>query len=83
VGGRGGSPSPFAAHPADRAQSTSQSKAAVEAGVLSAERWVLAPLRNRKFFSLAELNAAMWEKLAELNSRPPAPDREHHARGTG
>jgi transposase len=50
-----------AAHPKD--------KAAVEAGVLSAERWVMAPLRNRKFFGLAELNAAMWEKLAELNAR--------------
>jgi transposase len=44
-------------------------KAAVEAGVLSVERWVLAPLRNRRFFSLAELNAAMAVKLAELNTR--------------
>jgi transposase len=50
-----------AAHPRD--------KAAVEAGVLSVERWVLAPLRNRRFFSLAELNAAMRQKLDELNSR--------------
>ncbi len=46
-----------------------QDKAAVEAGVLSVERWVLAPLRNRRFFSLAELNAAMAERLAELNTR--------------
>ena len=44
-------------------------KAAVEAGVLSAERWVLAPLRNRRFFSLAEMNKAIAEKLAELNAR--------------
>jgi transposase len=45
-------------------------KAAVEAGVLSVERWVLAPLRHRRFFSLAELNAAMAEKVAGLNARP-------------
>jgi transposase len=44
-------------------------KAAVEAGVLSVERWVLAPLRNRRFFSLAELNAAMAERVAALNGR--------------
>jgi len=44
-------------------------KAAVEAGVLSVERWVLAPLRNRRFFSLSELNEAIWEKLEELNTR--------------
>jgi transposase len=48
---------------------TAYAKAAVEAGVLSVERWVLAPLRNQRFFSLAGLNAAMWEKLAELNAR--------------
>ena len=34
------------------------------------ERWVLAPLRNRRFFSLAELNVAIKEKLTELNARP-------------
>jgi transposase len=45
-------------------------KAAVEAGVLSVERWVLAPLRNRRFFSLGELNAAMAERVAWLNGRP-------------
>src|SRR3984957_127366 len=44
-------------------------KAAVEAGVLVAERWVLAPLRNRTFHSLAELNAAIRAKVAELNAR--------------
>ena len=44
-------------------------KAAVEAGVLSVERWVLAPLRNRRFFSLADLNAAIAEQLAWLNGR--------------
>jgi len=44
-------------------------KAAVEAGVLSAERWVLAPLRNHRFFSLSEMNKAIAERLAELNTR--------------
>ena len=33
-------------------------KAKVEVGVLVVERWILARLRNRRFFSLAELNAA-------------------------
>ena len=44
-------------------------KAAVEAGVLAVERWVLAPLRNRRFHSLAELNEAMAERTGELNAR--------------
>jgi|SRR5579859_3338427 len=55
-------------------------KAAVEAGVLVAERWVLAPLRNRRFFSLAELNEAIAVRLADVNTRPfrgePASRRE-------
>jgi len=45
-------------------------KSKVEVGVQVVERWVLAPLRNRTFFSLAELNQAMWELLTELNDRP-------------
>jgi transposase len=45
-------------------------KAKVENGVLVAKRWILARLRNRVFFSLAELNAAIWELLEALNSRP-------------
>jgi transposase len=45
-------------------------KAKVEAGVLVAERWILARLRNREFFSLAELNAAIAELLEELNAAP-------------
>ena len=44
-------------------------KAAAEAGVLTVERWVLAPLRHATFFSLAELNAAMADKVAEVNAR--------------
>jgi transposase len=45
-------------------------KAKVEAGVLLAQRWILACLRNRTFFSLEELNAAIWELLERLNTRP-------------
>jgi len=44
-------------------------KAKVEAGVLLVERWILAALRNRTFFSLAELNAAIVELLQRLNER--------------
>jgi transposase len=44
-------------------------KAAAEAGVLAVERWVLAPLRNRRFYSLAELNEAIASKVSELNAR--------------
>jgi transposase len=44
-------------------------KAKVEVGVLIAQRWILAVLRKRTFFSLAELNAAIRECLERLNSR--------------
>jgi len=45
-------------------------KAKVEAGVQLVERWILARLRHRRFFSLAELNAAIRELLEDLNNRP-------------
>jgi transposase len=45
-------------------------KAKVEGGVLIVERWILAALRNRTFFSLAELNGAIGELLVRLNDRP-------------
>jgi len=45
-------------------------KAKVEVGVLIAERWIAAALRNRTFFSLAEANRAIRERVAWLNSRP-------------
>jgi transposase len=45
-------------------------KAKAEQGVLLAERWVLAALRHRTFFSLAEANAAIRERLTWLNARP-------------
>jgi len=44
-------------------------KAKVETAVLCAERWILAALRNHKFFSLAELNKAIAEKLVAFNER--------------
>ncbi len=44
-------------------------KAKVEAGVLIAQRWILARLRNRIFFSLAELNNAIAGLVEELNTR--------------
>jgi transposase len=45
-------------------------KAKVEVGVLVVERWILARLRNRTFFSLAELNVAIAGLVKELNERP-------------
>lgn len=45
-------------------------KSKVETGVQIVERWILARLRDRQFFSLAELNAAIDELLIELNERP-------------
>ena len=44
-------------------------KARVEVGVQVVQRWVLARLRKRTFFSLAELNAAVRELLTWLNQR--------------
>lgn len=45
-------------------------KAKVENGVLQVERWILARLRNQRFFSLRELNVAIAELLVELNDKP-------------
>jgi len=45
-------------------------KAKVENSVLNAQRRILAALRNRRFFSLAELNAAIAVELEKLNERP-------------
>lgn len=44
-------------------------KAIVEQSVQLAQRWILARLRNRRFFSLSELNLAIAELTAELNAR--------------
>ena len=45
-------------------------KAKAETGVLISERWILATLRNRTFFSVAEANEAIFELLENLNTRP-------------
>ena len=45
-------------------------KAKVESAVGVVERWILASLRHRKFFSFEELNAAIREKLEYLNNHP-------------
>jgi transposase len=50
------------AHPKDKPK--------VEAGVLVAERWIIASLRNRVFTSVAEINAAMEPRLQWINARP-------------
>lgn len=44
-------------------------KAKVEVAVQVAQRWILARLRNRRFFSLAELNGAIRQLCDELNMR--------------
>jgi hypothetical protein len=49
---------------------TAYVKAAIEAAVHVTENWILAPLRKRQFFSLAEANAAVAEQLAIVNHRP-------------
>ena len=51
-------------------------KPAAENAVQQVERWVLAPLRHRQLFSLAEANAALAEKVEEFNNRPFAPPRD-------
>lgn len=45
-------------------------KAKVEAGVLLAQRWILARLRHQRCFSLAEVNTTIRPLLAALNARP-------------
>ncbi len=44
-------------------------KAKVEQSVLLVERWVMARLRNQRFFSLAALNEAIADLVGELNAR--------------
>ncbi|MCY4421375.1 MAG: IS21 family transposase, partial [Gammaproteobacteria bacterium] len=56
-------------------------KAKAENGVLVVERWILAALRHRQFFSLAELNVTISTLLTKLNDRAfrklPGCRREH------
>ena len=44
-------------------------KSSVEMSVLVVQRWILARLRNRQFFSLQELNTAIATLLVDLNHR--------------
>ena len=39
-------------------------------GVQIAQRWIVAALRHRKFFLLADLNQAIGELLQRINHRP-------------
>ena len=50
------------AHPRDKPK--------VEGSVLLVQRWILARLRNRRFFSLVEIKRAIAELLTDLNNRP-------------
>ena len=45
-------------------------KASVEMGVGLIERQAMLPLRSRRFMSLEELNAALADQVAAINSRP-------------
>jgi transposase len=45
-------------------------KAKAEVGVQVVQRWVLAALRRRQFFSLGEVNEAILELVHKLNQRP-------------
>ena len=45
-------------------------KAKVEVAVQVVERWILARIRNRQFFSLRQLNEVIAELLNELNNKP-------------
>jgi transposase len=45
-------------------------KAKVETGVQGVERWLLAPLRDRRFFALSEFQADLRERLRGYNRRP-------------
>jgi transposase len=44
-------------------------KGKVENGVQNVERWVIAPLRKHRFFSLYEINQAIKEQLEKLNNK--------------
>ena len=44
------------------------------------ERWILARLRHRLFYSLAKLNAAIHELFARLNQRATNPPARCHPR---
>ena len=41
-----------------------------EGAVKGIKTWILAAIRNEKFFSLTDLNEAIWKKLEEYNTNP-------------
>ena len=45
-------------------------KPSVEGAVKLVSTQIIAALRNERFFSLAELNEAIWKKLDEFNRQP-------------
>ena len=45
-------------------------KPIAEGTVKVLETWILAALRNRKFFTFQELNKAIHKKLEEFNAKP-------------
>lgn len=49
---------------------TPRDQAKAEVGVQIVQRWILARLRHRRFFSLVELNAEIHRLLEDLNRRP-------------
>jgi transposase len=49
---------------------TPKDKPKVELSVKLVQRWILARLRHRQFFSIEELNEAIFELLDSLNRRP-------------
>jgi transposase len=53
-------------------------KAKVEAAVLIIERWLLGRLRHRRFYGLAELNAAIRELVRLLNDKRLIRRARHH-----
>ena len=51
-------------------------KAKVESAVQVVQRWIVMRLRNRRFFSVAQINEAIRELLVDLNNRPFRKRRE-------
>lgn len=45
-------------------------KSSVEGAVGVTSTWIIAALRNQQFFSLLELNKAVWDKLEAFNAMP-------------
>lgn len=56
-------------------------KGAIEMGVRVIEQRAMAPLRDRVFTSLAQLNGALMEKVREINARPFPEARRQQGRG--